>query len=273
MTLKHGIIIFLLFFIRFSVFGQVNYLSVDYSAFELKHKYNDTASSVPSGKMIRFNGTYIGESFHLALGRYNSLSLGLGLTTINYEKQWLGVFRENNQFGAATLKGKIQYLSLPLSLTLITGTGLKRYRSSYRNPFRFGINIRYVPSFQTGNSFAMNTYAAADSSSFFSGYHPGTREFQHSLTIGFCNQLLLFNKKDKKLLVTVEPYIGYGSGFFYVKGGSSAFTYGIKFQLGIHLKLPRIRIEREVNPGNAAEKKKLLEQKQKEIEQQLNKQP
>src|SRR6266403_2127556 len=100
MTLKHGIIIFLLFSIRFSICGQVNYLAVDYSAFELKNRSSDTASNIPSGNIIRFNGIYIGESFHLALGRYNSLSLGLGLTTINYEKQWLGIFRENNQLGA-----------------------------------------------------------------------------------------------------------------------------------------------------------------------------
>lgn len=269
MTLKHSIIILTLFFFRFSVFGQINYLSVDYSIFELKHKYNDTVSIVPSGNMIRFSGTYIGESFHLALGRYNSFSLGLGLTNINYEKQWLGVFRESNQFGAATVKGKIQYLSLPLSLTLICGTGLRRYGSSYKSPFRFGINITYVPSFQIGNTFAINKYAAADSSTFFSNYKPNTNEFQHSLTIGLCNQFLLCHKKIR---MSIEPYVGYGSGFFYVKGGSSTLTYGIKFQVGIHLKLPRISIQKEVNRGNADEKKKLLEQKQKEIEQQLNKQ-
>jgi hypothetical protein len=269
MTLKHSIIIFLLFSIRFSVCGQVNYLAVDYSAFELKHKTIDTASTIPSGKITGSNGTYIGESFHLALGRYNSFSLGLGLTTINYEKQWLGIFRESNQLGAATLKGSIQYLSLPFSLSLISGTGIRHhYYKPNKSPFRFGINITYVPSFQTGNSFSMNTFGTADSNAFFSNYKSNTREFQHSITIGFCNQFLLCNKK---LRLSIEPYAGYGSSFFNPKHGSSTLTYGVKLQLGIHLKIPKISIEKETKPGNYNDKKKELEQKQKEIEQQLNK--
>jgi hypothetical protein len=84
---------------------------------------------------------------------------------------------------------------------------------------------------------------------------------------------MLFNTRNKKILLSIEPYLGYGSGFFSVKGSSATITYGVKFQLGIHLKLPKIRIEKEVNCGNAAEKKKLLEEKQKQIEEQLHKQP
>ena len=268
MYLKQIIIIQILF-TGIYLQGQVNYLAVDYCSFDIKHKYAETASAIPSGKITSSDGTYIGESFHLALSRYNFFSLGLGLTTINYEKQWLGIFRESNQLGAATLKGSIQYLSLPFSLSLISGTGIRHhYYKPNKSPFRFGINITYVPSFQTKNSFSMNTFGTADSSAFFSNYKPDTREFQHSITIGFCNQFLLCNKK---LRLSVEPYTGYGSSFFNPKHGSSTLTYGVKLQLGIHLKVPKISIEREAKPGNYNDKKKELEQKQKEIEQQLNK--
>lgn len=269
MTSKHNIIFFIQFFIAISVCAQINYLSVDYSVFELKHNSNDTSSTIPSGKMTRFNGNYIGESYHFALGRYNSFSLGLGLTTINYEKQWVGIFRESNQFGAVTLKGSIQYLSLPLSLTIISGSGISRgcYRTN-RSMRRFGVNITYVPSFQTRNNFSMNTFGTADSSALFKDYTPAVKEFQHAITIGICNQFMFFRKKLK---LNLEPYAGIGSGFFYAKDGLPNFSYGVKLQLAIHLKLPKVRIEKESKPGNYNEKKKELEQKQKEIEQQLNK--
>ncbi len=266
MTSKHNIIFFIQFFIAISVCAQLNYLGIDYSAFELKHNSNDTSLTIPSGKMTRFGGTFIGESFHLALNRYNTLGIGLGLTTIEYERQWVGIFRESNQPGGATVKGSVKYLSLPFTLSLISGTGI-RYKVN-RSPIRFGVNITYVPSFQTKNSFSVKTFGTADSSIFFSNYRPGAKEVQHSFTIGLCTQFLLCNKKLK---FGVEPYFGFGTGYFNEKQGSSNFIYGLKCQMAIHLKLPRIVIQKEPKPGNYNEKKKELEQKQKEIEQQLNK--
>ncbi|MES2680134.1 MAG: hypothetical protein V4635_09630 [Bacteroidota bacterium] len=217
--------------------------------------------------LLRYNGTYIGESLQMGFGKVNTFGFGAGLTKIEYEKQWLGFFPDNHKFGSTTLKAKSQYLSFPFSLTLVKTLGRRSHFRSPGNAFRSGLTIAYVPSFLTANNFVVTNHGAADSSSFFSAYDPAAREFQHSVTIGMCSQVFLFNNN---LRLAVEPYLGTGNGHFKAKANASTFTYGVKFQLSI--KLPKIRIERQMIQ-NSDEKKKLLEQKQKEIQEQLNKQP
>ncbi|HOZ86160.1 MAG TPA: hypothetical protein PL029_00315 [Bacteroidia bacterium] len=248
-------------------YSQNNYLGLDYSSFVVKQKQEENFPGGLRFNILHYKGTYIGESFQLGIGGLNSLGLGIGITKIDYEKQWLGIYPDNNKFGSTTVKGKIQYISLPLSLTLVKALGRKSHFRSPGNFFRSGINFTYCPSFLTSGSFVVSRYAAADSSSFLSAYEPSVREFQHAFTIGLCSQLFFFNNN---LRLAVEPYLGAGTGNFNQKQNSGNFTYGVKLQFSFLL--PRISVERQVN-RNSDEKKNLLLQKQKEIEEQLHKQP
>jgi hypothetical protein len=260
---------FLFIFILTVLYGhsQDNYLGLDYSTFVLKQTQEENFPGSLRLNLLHYKGSYIGESFQLGIGRLNTLALGIGVTKIDYEKQWLGIYPDNNKFGSTTIKGKIQYISLPLSLTLVKAMGRKSHFRSPGDFFRSGINFTYSPSFLTSGSFVVSRYAAADSSSFLSAYDPTVREFQHAFTIGLCSQLFFLNNN---LRLAVEPYLGAGSGNFNPKQHSGNVTYGVKLQLSFLL--PRISVERQVN-RTSDEKKNLLLQKQKEIEAQLHQQP
>lgn len=271
---KYISILLLSFFTGTSIQAQRNYLNFDYSFFQFKHSQIGNTSNGLSETLNRCEGNYAGASFHFGLGRKSSFGIGMGLSKINYQKEWLGTFPESNQFGIATVNGKISYWSFPVSYTMIITSAIK---SGYRNcrprkeRFRFGFSITYTPSFEGKSSFSANTSGGADFNTFLSGFNSNEQSFQHSLTAGLCDQLFLL---DKGIRIDLEPYGGIASGFFKESGTSiNNICYGLRFRIGFSAKLPNISIEKEVDAGNAAEKKKLLEQKQKEIQEQLNKNP
>jgi hypothetical protein len=211
----------------------------------------------------------LAEYFMLQRGNTTAFSFGAGLTTINYEKQWLGIFPEKDQFGAVRIKGNIKYWSFPVSLRLISYS-TRRYgcRGPLRTSWQFGMNISYIPSFAGKHTYSIKTFAGADSSSFVRDLNSNEQPFQHSILIGLSNRFYLLRNK---ILIEAQPYFGVGSGYFKENGTKfNNFSYGIRLQIGFRARIPRISITRETNK-NYDEKKKELRQKQKEIEQQLNK--
>lgn len=275
MSKKHITILLLSLFIGVSIQAQRNYLMFESSFSQFNLSKVSGTSAILSEKLNRYEGNYAGASYHFSVGRKNSLGIGMGLSKINYQKEWLGIFPESNQFGAATVNGQIAYWSFPVSY--IWTAGAVR-RSFYRNchsggdRLHFGFSITYIPSFEGRNEFSVNTSGGADHNTFLSNFHSNEQSFQHSLSVGFCDQLFLLNKGIR---IDLEPYAGIGSGYFKENGTSiTTVSYGLRFRIGISAKLPKINIEKEVvSAGNEAEKKKLLEQKQKEIQEQLNKNP
>lgn len=273
MSKKHISTLFLSLILALSIQAQQNYLMFDYSISQYKSlQKNATNVTGISEELNRCEGNYVGGSYHFAVGRNNSLSIGIGLSKIIHQKEWLGIFPESNQFGIATVNGQIDYWSFPVSYSWSSGS---RPRSFYRcggyrrDILRFGFSITYTPSFEGRNSFSVNTLGGADQSTFISSFQSNEQAFQHSLTLGFSDQLYLF---ENRIRLDVEPYAGIGSGFFKETGTNiNNISYDLRFRIGLKAKLPKISIEREVNKGNAEEKKKQLLQKQKEIEEQLNK--
>jgi hypothetical protein len=268
MSEKHIFTIFL-FLTGVSIQAQQNYLAFDYSLFQFKHSSSAKTIGELSEKLNRCEGTHTGASYHLAFGRRNSLSIGMGLSNISYQKQWMGTFSGSSAFGVVTVNGRINYWSFPISYTQSIASSRSNYcyRSGRRERFRFGFSITYTPSFEGRNSFSVNASGGADLHSFLTGYNSNQQSFQHSLTLGLCDQLFLF---EKHLRLEVEPYAGIGSGYFKESGTNiNNVSFGLRLRIGLYAKLPRISIEKEVDKGNAEEKKKQLEQKQKEIEEQL----
>jgi hypothetical protein len=274
MSKKQATLLLSLIFIVISVKAQHNYLIFDYSFSQFKPSQVSETTAGLFEKLNRCEGNYAGASYHFAWGRKNSLSIGMGLSKVSYQKEWMGIFPESNQFGVATVNGQIGYWSFPFSYTWIGGFGSRGLTRNYRSGkdrLHFGLSITYVPSFEGRNAFSVNTSGGADLNTFLSSFHTNEQSFQHSLTVGLCDQLFLLNKNIR---IDLEPYAGIGSGYFKESGLSiNNICFGWRFRIGLSATLPSISIEKEVNTGNAEEKKKLLEQKQKEIQEQLNKNP
>ena len=272
MSKKQVSLTLILFFIGISIHAQRNYLLFDYSISQFKLSQTSSTSSTLYGKLNRCEGKYIGGSYHFALNGKNAIGIGMGLSTINYQKEWFGIFPESNLFGIATVNGQIEYWSFPFSYNWLNGYGrdyFGRYSRYKRERVHFGFTITYTPSFIGKNSFSVNTAGGADYHTFLLGFKSNEQSFQHSLTLGLSEQFYLLKSR---LRLDVEPYGGIGSGFFKETGTNiNNISYGLRLRIGIKAKLPKISIEKEVDKGNAEEKKKQLEQKQKEIQEQINK--
>lgn len=275
MSNKHIITLLLSLFIGVSIQAQRNYLMFDYSFYQFQpSKVSGNYAGIPE-KLNRCEGNYAGASYHFSLGRKNFLGIGMGLSKVNYQKEWLGTFPQSNQFGVVIVNGQIAYWSFPISYTW-AGSSVRRslYRNCHsgRDWLHFGFSFTYVPSFEGRNTFSVNTSGGADPNAFLSNFNSNEQPFQHSITIGLCDQVFLLNKGIR---IDLEPYAGIGSGYFKENGISfNTTSFGLRFRIGFSAKLPNIQIEKEtVNTGNLEEKKKLLKQKQKEIQEQLNKNP
>ena len=275
MSKKYINVLLLCLFTGFTVRAQRNYLVFDHSFSQFKPSLTTQTYEGISEKLNRCEGNYSGASFHFAFGHKNSLGIGMELSKVNYQKEQSGIFPESNQFGAATINGRIAYWSFPISYTRTIGFGsrkYKRYSCSGTDRFHFGFCITYTPSFEGKNSFTVNTFGGADLATFLSNFHSNEQSFQHSLTVGLSDQLFLLNKSIR---LELEPYAGIGSGYFKESGTNiNNISYGLRVRIGLSLKIHSISIEKEVvHTGNEAEQKKLLEQKQKEIQEQLNNNP
>jgi len=219
-------------------------------------------------KTNRLEGNMLAVTYHLS-GNNVSFDIGVGSSKIMFEKETQGVFAQTNQFGLATVSGRIDYWSFPLSLSFLMPTSLPRtYR--YRRLHSY-IRISYVPSFEAGNSYRIKTSGGAELSSFQTDYQLNAQGFQHSLQLGFSNR---FYARDKKIILSIDPFAAIGSGYFKESGTRfKTFSYGLNLSIAFKFRVPVITIERETHNPDKEEKRKQLEQKQKEIEDQLNKQP
>ncbi len=274
MSKKHLSALFLSLVLGISIQAQRNFLNFDYSISQYKlPSVGETVFGL-SEKLNRCEGNFIGGSYQFAVGRKSFIGIGMGLSKISYQKEWQGTFPESNQFGIANVNGKIDYWSFPVSYTWIHGRPIRSYIKNFRHHYNnqklhFGFSITYTPSFEGRNTFSATTAGGADQTSFLANFKSNEQAFQHSLTVGLCSQLYLI---DNHLKMELEPYAGIGSGFFKETGTNiNNISFGLRCRIGISVKLPRITIEREVDKGNAEEKKKQLLEKQKEIKKQLNK--
>lgn len=275
MSKKHiSILLLLLFSGVYTRAQQRSYLAFDYSVSQFKLSKPGSISGGLYQKLNRCNGNYTGASFHFAPGQKTTLGIGIGLSRLYYQKEWLGTFPESNQFGAAIVEGQMGYWSFPVSYIRTCGIGPKGLNRNYRSRkdwLHFGFSITYIPSFLGQTSFSATTSGGADRNTFLSGFHSDEQTFQHSLTIGFSDQLLLLNKHIR---LDVEPYAGLGSSYFKENGTSiNNFCFGLRMRIGISIKLPAISIEKEKDTKDAQQKKQLLKQKEKEIQEQLKQTP
>ena len=236
-----------------------NHLGAEYSLFDMRA--GNTTRDL-GGLLERVNfmqGKYRGGSFHVPVTRYSYLGIGIGLMTLDYQKEVSGIFPETGQYGTVLANGHTAYWSFPLSFECM---------NAGRSDFRRGFVITYMPSVEGRNTFTINSYAGAGQSAYAAGYSNHEQVFMHALIFSLTNQL---NFCRGHLRVCIDPYAGISSGIFnYQKAAIANLKFGISFR--ILFKPPHISIECEHTDRNG-EKKKLLEQKQKEIEQQLKNKP
>lgn len=272
MSKKHIYTLLITLLLGVSIQAQRNFLNFDYSISQYKIPQAGGNASGLSEKLNRCEGSFIGGSYQFAVGRKSFIGIGMGLNKINYQKEWQGTFPESNQFGVAKADGKISYWSFPVSYTWIQGRAYRGYRSHHhlnQQKLHFGFTFTYTPSFESYISLSVTTAGGANQTSFLANFKSNEQAFQHSLTVGFVSQLYLI---DNHLKMEMEPYGGIGSGFFKETGTNiNNVSFGLRCRIGISVKLPRITIEKEVDKGNAEEKKKQLLEKQKQIQEQLNK--
>ena len=266
---KHSILFFLLL-ITCSVFSQKNYINIEASIFGIKSDPRTIIINGLTEKIIRTEGKGTGLTFQIANGRNASFGLGMGLNTISFQKETQGVFSETNQFGIAQVDGTISYWCFPISYSLTIPRAY--YRSCNRsNKSNHSFKLFYVPCYEGYRSININTLGGAELSSFANTYEMNEQHFQHSLLFSISNQFFLASKQIK---ISIDPFVGLGSGYFKESATHiNTVSYGVNVSLAFHFKLPTISVEKEVDSKNADEKKKQLEQKQKEIKDQLNKQP
>lgn len=254
-------------------YAQHNYLLFDYNINNYKYSTEKYYAPDLFEKLKKITSTYSGGSYLYELDNKNLVGIGIGLKKCNYEKQWVGIFPENNQFGIVVADGEIKYWSFPISYVFNThitrkfGCGLYRKRILIRT----GLTFTYTPSFVGKNTYSIRGYSASNLDSFISSYQTNVQSFQHSLKIGLCSYHYLF---ERNIRLEIEPYVGIGSGYFQENGTRiDNFSYGLKIRLGVSAILPSISIQKEKQPAISPEKKKQLEEKQKQIEQQLKNNP
>lgn len=271
MLKKHTQILLLISVLSHFSFAQKNYLSYDQSFFGINFSGSNKNQNGISERVLFCNGTSGALSYHFAINEENSIGIGAGLSSISYQKEFSGIFPENSEFGMANVIGRIGYWSYPITFRH-HATKSRRYSHYPRSThYRYGFAITYIPSFERSNTFSITTYGGADKNIFRTNFRSNEKQFQHALTIGLNDQLFI---GKGKAFIGIEPYAGIAGNYFKGSTNDFNFCYGIRFRIGFRANPPSISIEREIqSSGNEAEKKKQLEEKQKEIQEQLNKNP
>lgn len=257
-----------------SVFATDNYFGVSYSNFLLRSPQSGRIVNGLFENVSRIQGQYYGGNIAFPCFGNGQFGIGLGLSRITFQKETQGVFTETNEYGYAIVNGKNDRWTFPISYAWVKhpiykNRGPKGYQPPYGN-FHSGIRISYVPSFEGSVSSLVETFGGAVLSSYAATYTDNTQAFQHSLLFSMTNQI---SPRSRGIILNIDPYVGIGSGYF-KSDGSDISTLSFGISLCLQLRIPDIEIEREIirKPGNE-EKKKLLEQKQKEIEEQLKNKP
>ncbi|HEY6161605.1 MAG TPA: hypothetical protein VI112_10290 [Bacteroidia bacterium] len=249
----------LLFLMTGILSRAVTPIGFDYSLFDVRHAYSVRNINGLFEKINFVEGRCWNVSIHKIVTRHSYLCFGMGFMTMDYQKEIEGIFPETGQYGTIIARGKTGYWSFPVSLMCM---------NAGRAEFSRGIIITYLPSFEGQNSFSVNTYGGALQSAYRAQYTNEEQAFTHALLFTLTNQLNFYRGY---LRLCIDPYVGIGSGLFKYEGAAiDNLRFGISFK--VITRLPHISIERECSHHND-EKKKLLEQKQKEIEQQLKNKP
>lgn len=242
-----------------------NLWGIDYYVFTVRTNGSVKFQNGVFEKANSIQGHFWGGCYNIPVTRNSAFSLGMGMNSINYQKEIQGIFPETGSYGFISISGSSRYWTFPISFVCIQPRN-KYSRSTYQN----GIRITYVPSFRNRIQTTAIATGGAIQSDRYLNYISDEMEIQHSFLISVTNQVFL----GKKAKLCIDPYIGFGSGYF--KGETefiSNMSYGLR--LSLQFKFPHISFDvvHEKDPRNQ-ERKKLLQQKQKEIEEQLkNKKP
>ncbi len=207
------------------------------------------------------SGQFAALQFYTALSRNSTLGFGAGISQVNYHKQLSGIFPESNAFGIMDVEQRNGYWIFPV--TFFQTVGRRSGAGGYS-----GIRLTYLPAVRGRAATTVRTYAGAEGSSYAALYRNTSQAFQHSLLLAYSNQIQ-FGRNSGTLIF--DPFIGIGSGYEQ-RDGMRLCTVSFGVQLGYRFSFPEIRIElHKQQDSRKANKKKELEQKQKEIEQQLSK--
>ncbi len=231
-------------------------LGFEYSTFKVKNGNEAVINNNLLQKTNFVNGNYRGLIYNLLLNRELRFSAGIGQTRLSTQTETEGVFSVTNQYGVILTNGNFVYWTFPLSVS---------QNFSIRSKSFTGFKITYVPNILSSEKFHTEKTDGALSNSDEYTICNRSQVFQHSLLLSINHRYAAFNKF---LMIDVAPFIGLGSGYFKSDASKiNTVSYGINFSLQINLS--SINIERRP-VRNDPEKKKLLEQKQKEIQEKLN---
>lgn len=269
---KHTFTLLLIF--SGSVLATDNYFGFSYSSFMLRSPNVGRNVNGLFENVKHLQGQYVGGTIAFPCFRNSQFGIGIGLSRIYFQKETQGVFAETNEYGFAIVNGTNDRWTFPISYSWVTvpiykKSGPRGYKP-YHSSFHSGIRISYVPSFEGSVSSNVETFGGAVLSSYASSYTNNTQSFQHSVLFSLSNQI---SSRQRGFILNIDPYVGIGSGYFKNdRSDISTLSFGIS--LSIQLRIPDIEIEREITPKpENEERKKLLEQKQKEIEEQLKNKP
>jgi len=247
-----------------------NYTGPEFSMFTARNSNSGRTIDGLFEKLAALDGNYLGWDFNIPLSRTCYFSAGVGLKKISYRKETQGVFPETGLYGLAVINGRNDYWTFPISVCWQGTSSSYGYRNSYnsRTINNRGLKISYIPSVLSSTKTNVNTTGGAVLSTYANDYPADDQVFQHSVMFSFCNQLF---PSRSSFRLNVDPFISIGTSYF-KSGGSSINTISYGINLSVHFKMPRITIEKKTTPDpSKADKKKQIEKKQKEIEEQLKK--
>ncbi len=271
----HLLIAFFCEFISQASFGgKDNYLGFEYGIFGIKAEKQSIISNGLFEKLNQFDGDLFSMKASFPLFEYSRFDIGVGLSQLSFQKEVEGVFPETGNYGSGLINAKAAYWSFPISVCVFQRSYNVRYGrrncygSRYRNISGRGLRITYLPSVASNTSLSIQRLGGAVDSKFLDEYKLDNLSFQHSLLIALANS---FPVGDNGLL-SVDPFIGLGSGYFRNTGRIiSTVSYGVNMSLQLKFSLPSIHIEKDdyQKRKEKEEKLKQLKQKQEEIDKQL----
>ena len=183
------------------------------------------------------------------------LDVGIGLKTVNIEREIQGVFPETNQYGMAIINTNINYWSIPITLNLVSRKLPK-------------IGFTYIPAVIANSNQTMQKYGGATESEYLKKFPDDISLFQQSL---LCSISATFGGNRSLFTFCLNPYFGIGTGLMKdQKAIISNITYGLG--MSITIDTPSIHITRTTqNNSSRRNKEEELKRKQEEIEKKLNK--
>lgn len=209
--------------------------------------------------MVQFHNTYCDyKGLSARFNGYPDFSVGIGMSSVYFDREIQGVFPESNQYGVALLHTQLHYWSFPVSVCL-SGSNTE------------GLVLSYTPSITGYSEQSAERWGGALSSEYIDAYPSGHVIFQHSFHLAY-NLEIAPNRRS--FAFQIRPFAGAGSGYLTSQKQSIAtFSYGVS--LSILYKFQHIHNCPYHTSRNEKKKRKEEERlkKQKEIEDKLNKKP